>query len=156
MKRAYFSSNIPTSAIFVLGIFVLTVDARADSNLNCDAYADAAVAQNQQNITLGCGFAGPAWSDDFAAHRNWCLAPATGMPNLTSEDQARTSALARCSNKFSKGNIGESQPNLQSGPPKPVDLLGLNPQPEPPSAGQGTMILNPAAKVGLNPQPEPP
>jgi hypothetical protein len=73
--------------------------AHAGPDLNCDAYAGAAVAQNQQNESMNCGFQGGAWSNDFAAHRNWCLAPATTMQNLTAEDNARKQALAQCSAK---------------------------------------------------------
>jgi hypothetical protein len=145
MKNASLSATIPYIATLVLGSLVLAADARADTNLNCDAYAAAAVAQNQQNIALGCGLTGLAWSNDHAGHRNWCLAPATKMPNLTHEDDARTSALAQCGNK--QGTIGDFKPDLQSEPPRPVDLLGLNPQPEPPK---------PVDLFGLNPQPEPP
>ena len=77
----------------------LSLPALADANLNCDAYAGAAVAQYQQNLAQNCGFAGPAWSDDFTGHRNWCLAPSTTMANLTAEDNARKTALAGCANK---------------------------------------------------------
>jgi hypothetical protein len=73
--------------------------AQADPNLNCDAYAGAAVAQNQQNIAQGCGLKGGAWSSDFNAHRNWCRAPATTMADLTAEDNARNAALAQCAGK---------------------------------------------------------
>lgn len=73
--------------------------ARADANLNCDAYAGAAVAQNQQNESFKCGLSGPAWTSDFNAHRQWCLAPATKMQNLTAEDNARKQALAQCAEK---------------------------------------------------------
>jgi hypothetical protein len=71
----------------------------ADANLNCDAYAGAAVAQNKQNISQGCGFTGGRWSSDFAGHRAWCLAPGTHMADLTAEDQARQQALAQCAAK---------------------------------------------------------
>lgn len=87
------------SLAIVLFTLALAGTARADPSLNCDAYAGAAVAQQQQNLAQGCGFAGPAWSADFGAHRNWCLAPATTMANLTAEDQARQSALATCANQ---------------------------------------------------------
>jgi hypothetical protein len=71
----------------VIGIAALillllpTTGARASANLNCDAYAATAVAQNQQNENFKCGFTGSAWSSDFNAHRTWCLAPTTTMQN---------------------------------------------------------------------------
>jgi hypothetical protein len=76
-----------------------TTGVLAEANLNCDAYAGAAVAQSQQNEIFKCGFSGPAWSSDFNAHRQWCLAPATKMQNLTAEDNARKQALAQCAEK---------------------------------------------------------
>jgi hypothetical protein len=87
------------SMLFATSLLLVASGATADPNLNCDAYAGAAVAQQLQNMAQGCGFAGPAWSTDFAGHRNWCLAPATTMANLAAEDQARQSALAQCASK---------------------------------------------------------
>ncbi len=40
-------------------------------------------------------------------------------------------------------------------PLKPGELIGINPQPEPPGAPK-QKILKPGEKVGINPQPEPP
>jgi hypothetical protein len=73
--------------------------ASADANLNCDAYAATAVADNQQNKTFGCGLQGPGWHSDFNAHVQWCKQDATKMVNLTDEDKARKSALAQCAQK---------------------------------------------------------
>ncbi len=70
--------------------------ARADATLNCDAYAGAAVAQNQVNVAAGCSLTGGRWSDDFDGHRNWCLQPNVRMENVTAEDGARRAALAQC------------------------------------------------------------
>ena len=141
MKSAHLALAIWNVGAMALGGFILPTDARADASLNCDAYAHAAVTQNQQNLALGCGFVGLAWSNDFAGHRDWCLAPATKMLNVTSEDIARASALASCGSKLSNNTT------LKLKRLKPTDLLGLNPQPEPPK---------PADLFGLNPQPEPP
>jgi hypothetical protein len=85
--------------LLVLPMLTPLRPAAGDVNLNCDAYAGAAVAQQQQNLAQSCGLGGPAWSLDFAAHRTWCLAPATKMENLTAEDEARRSALALCADK---------------------------------------------------------
>jgi hypothetical protein len=94
------SLQLAGSALLSAGLAcALLGDARADANLNCDAYAGAAVAQNQQNLAQGCGLTGGAWSNDFNAHRNWCRAPGTKMANLTAEDNARSAALAKCGNK---------------------------------------------------------
>jgi hypothetical protein len=71
----------------------------ADPNLNCNAYAGAAVAQNQQNVVQHCGFDGGRWLDDFQSHFAWCAAPATTMANLVAEDTARQQALTECANR---------------------------------------------------------
>lgn len=50
--------------------------ARANPNLNCDAcakYAATAVAQNAENQSRKCNFAGRRWSGDFFPHFNWCM-----------------------------------------------------------------------------------
>jgi hypothetical protein len=77
----------------------LAEPARGDQTLNCDAYAAHAVAQQKENLSLRCGFAGGAWSTDAQGHRAWCLLPAVGMADLTREDGARADALAQCERK---------------------------------------------------------
>lgn len=72
------------------------VSAKADTNLNCDAYAKAAIAEQQQNLQLGCGFSGPAWQDNYQAHFNWCQSPGIGITHVSGEDASRLNALAQC------------------------------------------------------------
>ncbi|NOX81786.1 MAG: hypothetical protein GXP06_02120, partial [Alphaproteobacteria bacterium] len=76
---------------FALAIYIAPVSAE---ELNCSAYATKAVAQNQQNQDMGCGFEGGAWLSDFDAHFNWCRT--TNMAGLTTEDNARAAALKSC------------------------------------------------------------
>ena len=76
-------------AAFAFVFLGTTGPSAADPNLNCNAYAGAAVAQNQQNVGQQCGFNGGRWLDDFKAHFDWCAAPATTMANLVAEDTAR-------------------------------------------------------------------
>jgi len=71
----------------------------ANQNLNCDAYAAAAVAQQQQNVRLGCGYNNGAWSTDYNGHRNWCLQRNVAMANLTEQDRGRAGALKICQAK---------------------------------------------------------
>lgn len=89
----------PTSsyACFALiGMATLATSAHADDNLNCDAYATAAVAQQERNVALGCGYGGGAWSTDYYGHRNWCLQGNVRMADLTEEDGGRAGALEIC------------------------------------------------------------
>jgi hypothetical protein len=65
--------------------------------LNCSAYAGQAVAQQDQNVMLNCGFAGGRWSSDFNSHFKWC--ETATMAKLTAEDTARKQALAQCAQK---------------------------------------------------------
>jgi len=88
-----------SAAIALVLASAFSTEACADSNLNCDAYAGAAVAQNQQNITLNCGFTGAGWLSDFNAHRNWCLSPGVQITDISIEDQNRQAALAQCATK---------------------------------------------------------
>ena len=71
----------------------------ADANLNCSAYAGAAVAENKQNMAQNCGFTGSGWSNDFNAHASWCSLPNTKMADLVAQDKARQQALTQCANK---------------------------------------------------------
>ena len=40
----------------------------------CVRYANAAMAQQRRNLRLGCGYAGPRWHFNWAAHYGWCRA----------------------------------------------------------------------------------
>jgi hypothetical protein len=89
----------PTSsfACFALiGMATLASAAHADANLDCDAYAGAAVAQQGRNIALGCGYGGGGWSADYDGHRTWCLQGNVQMADLTREDGGRAGALEIC------------------------------------------------------------
>lgn len=89
--------RIMLSAPAVAGGLALALSAAAAEQLNCQAYAAAAIAQNQQNVTFKCGFAGPRWSSDFNAHFSWCRT--ANMAALTAEDRARADLLAQCAAK---------------------------------------------------------
>ena len=98
-KRIIFSTIQLAGPLAIAALMQPAPPALADANLNCDAYAATAVADNEQNKTFSCGLSGPAWSGDFNAHRAWCLQDATKMANLTAEDKARKAALAQCAQK---------------------------------------------------------
>jgi hypothetical protein len=85
------------STTVALTIFTsLTNPAKADGNVNCVAYAQAAVAQQQKNLQLKCGKAGPRWSGNYAAHFNWCKRNNVHMADLTTQDRARKASLSSC------------------------------------------------------------
>ncbi|MCP5060691.1 MAG: hypothetical protein GY937_28675 [bacterium] len=88
-------------AIFAVSFLASTLAASAASanaDLNCSAYAGMAVAQQEQNVALGCGLSGGAWSADFQGHFAWCNTSAK-MADLVREDEARKQALADCAAK---------------------------------------------------------
>ncbi len=94
--------NTPSSiqaAAFVAAILLSPASAFADANLNCNAYAGAAIAEVKQNAAESCGFTGNRWLNDFKAHFDWCAAAGTTMANLVAEDKAREDALTQCANK---------------------------------------------------------
>ena len=87
----------PLAWAAVLLILFMLHDASAKEQLNCSAYAATAVAQNDQNVMQGCGFAGPRWSSELKGHLQWC--ETATMADLTNEDRARKDMLAQCAEK---------------------------------------------------------
>ncbi len=87
-------------AVAVAGGLALTLFAprSADAQVGCDWYANTAVEQQQKNERNKCGFTGPAWSADKAAHLKWC---ATVPPDQWKKQaQERDVALAtKCGKK---------------------------------------------------------
>ena len=90
----------PSLLIAAIGLPLIAPSAAlADNNLNCNAYAQAAVAHQQQNLKLRCGFSGRRWSLNHARHFTWCRLANVRMANLTFEDRARANALNACKAK---------------------------------------------------------
>jgi len=53
---------------------VKTISAQQqNSDQACSRYAAESVRQNKENLSLGAGFTGASWSNDFRAHLRWCL-----------------------------------------------------------------------------------
>ena len=68
--------------------------AMAANPFYCQMYANQAVHAEQKNVWEGCGFVGPRWSFDYAAHYGWCL---IATPFQThAETDARKWALISC------------------------------------------------------------
>jgi hypothetical protein len=81
----------------VLGAAALAPAALAQAQGNCEWYANLALQQQKLNLDRACGFTGPSWSTNRAAHLNWC---ATVAPEVW-KDQAkqRDQMLAKCPTK---------------------------------------------------------
>ncbi len=60
----------------------------------CAHYARTAVAQNQENIRLGCGNTGPRWQSNYDNHYRWCTTTSQSSANY--EETQRRHALNRC------------------------------------------------------------
>lgn len=73
--------------------------ALADESVNCDAYGQAAVRQQKENLARGCGFKGRGWSTNYAGHVGWCKSANVKMADLTHEDRRRAQALQACDQK---------------------------------------------------------
>lgn len=78
--------------------------AHANPDLNCDAYASAAVAQVAHANSLGCQVGGNRWTPDYAAHKNWCLKQGVTINHVSIEDQHRKTALNSCQTKVNSCN----------------------------------------------------
>jgi hypothetical protein len=88
-----------TIIFVVCFLLISTGNARADTNLNCDAYAQAAIDQQAQNMKLKCGYKGKAWQLSYANHKNWCLSNGVGIMNVSNENHNRKQALKKCAAK---------------------------------------------------------
>jgi hypothetical protein len=47
--------------------------AMSGPGIRCEQYARDAIARNEENISKGCGFGGPAWSGNYSHHYDWCM-----------------------------------------------------------------------------------
>ncbi len=66
-------SSIPIATVPIQIQKPVGAGAGSQKNLACSRYAEESVRQNQMNAQLGAGLNGPAWSNDFQAHYNWCI-----------------------------------------------------------------------------------
>jgi hypothetical protein len=69
-------------------------------NARCRAYASTAVAQHRQNLSMGCGYGGPAWQENYNNHYNWCRGETRRITDR--ETQGRTQALRDCAARKKK------------------------------------------------------
>jgi hypothetical protein len=90
-----------TTGLVLACIAGIAGTAQAAPKHNCAAYASAAVAQNNQNKAMGCGFKSRRWQSNYQKHLNWCKKSNVGIMAISKEDHARKSALQQCGNKTS-------------------------------------------------------
>ena len=62
----------------------------------CYGYAKGAINDEQQNVSLGCGFSGPAWQSSLDNHWLWCSGASAGAPE--GQQKMRAEQLATCRN----------------------------------------------------------
>jgi len=77
-----------------IGFTVMTTNARADTNAQCNQYADTAVNQHRRNLNNGCGRSGARWHSNWSAHYGWCRGVSRSAHR--SETRARRNTLRNC------------------------------------------------------------
>lgn len=87
------------SKLLVAVAMFSATQAHANPDLNCDAYAAAAVAQAAHAKSLGCNVSGGRWSSDYAGHKAWCLKQGVTINHVSIEDQKRKEGLNTCQAK---------------------------------------------------------
>jgi hypothetical protein len=94
------------------GIFV-TADAGAAAN--CEQYARSAVVDQERNVALGCGYAGPRWSTDEAGHFRWCAG--ARQTSVDAESAVRRNGLTNCEfcARYADDAVAAQERNLASG-----------------------------------------
>lgn len=96
--------------LLALPLATLPGAAKAASPDECNAYADAAMQQVQQNATLKCGLQGGNWATDRDAHYNWCLG--AEPDKVRSEQQWRENELRTCNcNAYADAAMQQVQAN---------------------------------------------
>jgi hypothetical protein len=87
-------SVVAFSLLAGLSLALATPREAAAQAQSCAWYADTAIKQQQQNEVRKCGFSGPEWNTDRAAHLAWC---GTQSPDSwKAQAQNRERKLAGC------------------------------------------------------------
>ncbi len=91
------TTNRLRAAIPVLAAFGVLTLAPATAFANCDWYVKTSLEQQQRNVKMKCGYSGPQWSVDKAAHGNWCAS--VGPAASRAAAQKRQQLLGACQAK---------------------------------------------------------
>jgi hypothetical protein len=90
-----------TPRLFAVGCLVVLAGTGpasvARAQANCDVYGKLALAQQQENAQLKCGFTGPDWSPDLKSHIAWCAG--VGPDQWKAALQRRQQQLDACKSK---------------------------------------------------------
>ncbi len=86
----------------------------------CDAYAELAVEQNEENVRNNCGFSGRRWQSDYRNHFDWCVGASKTAAD--SETRARDKDLAGCAGgrdnfckTYARTAVGQNEQNAKQG-----------------------------------------
>jgi hypothetical protein len=81
--------NLVAGSGLLLAAVTLALPGVANAQANCEWYGKTALAQQQQNEHLKCGFKGNEWSSDLKAHMTWCASvpPDTWRKSAQKRDQ---------------------------------------------------------------------
>lgn len=69
----------------------------ASASANCDWYVKTALEQQQRNLKMKCGLAGPEWSPDKGVHGSWCAS--VGPEVSRAMAKKREAELTLCANR---------------------------------------------------------
>lgn len=110
------SSSILAGLIWVFA----AAPSLANPDLNCAAYAAAAVAQANNAKSLGCIYEGGRWTTDYDRHFNWCESAGVDIMAVSTEDQLRKQGLQTCSatvaacDAYAQGAVQAQSENVRS------------------------------------------
>ena len=94
--------NIQSAGVASLSLTLLAVGLSGPAAAkDCGSYANTAVTQFVKNVELQCGFAGPAWSNDYGGHLGFCLLVDENISQL--ETDKRAAQLSECQAQAGNG-----------------------------------------------------
>jgi hypothetical protein len=99
-------SNILRAVAASAMILAVGGSAIAESPEYCHDYAAAAVIAAGQNLAYRCGYSGPRWATNFAAHYSWCLGAI--RPDTIRERIARHDMIIACHGKKCRPPVHEN------------------------------------------------
>ena len=73
----------------------------------CKQYAEQAIEQEQQNITMECGYTGQDWSTDYDIHSEWCMSNPINSEVPKNKLQSRADNLTECKAAKEKTKSGK-------------------------------------------------